>query len=160
MKLLASLMVLMFTINGHAAVGLSKELQELVNDYQYSITVEWDQNDKEYLDQKSNEFSIALDDLFKAGLTSEDIKKAYPQVAESIPQNLTRESFNNWVKESSGKFYSQGANWNGTAVLFYGGLAVFFIGFISYSIWYSKNYECASWIPTGPKNTCSEWVRK
>lgn len=160
MKSLVLFLALIFTMNGHAAVGLSKEFQNLVNDYQYSITVEWDQKDKDFIDQKSIEFSEGLDELFEAGLSSHDIKSAFPKMKMSLPEVITRESFSDWVEENKNHFFSQGANWNGTAVLFYGGIAVFFIGFISYSFWYSNNYECESWIPSGPKNTCSKWVRK
>lgn len=160
MKSVIFMLALAFSINGHASVGLSKEFKNLVNDYQYAVTVEWDQQDKDFFNLKSTEFSEALDNLFESGLSSQDIKEAFPQMTSNLPLTLTRDSFSDWVKENKKNFFSQGASWDGTAVLVYGGIAALFIGFISYSVWYSNNYECESWIPNGPRNTCSNWVRK
>lgn len=158
MKSLSLLLALMFTINGYAASGLSSELQKLINEYEYSVTVEWDQKDTSFFDQKNLDFSIALDNLFEAGLSSEDISEAFP--GSNVPDTLTRETFIAWIEENKNNFHYQGSSWNGSAVIFYGGVAVVFLGFISYSIWYSSNFECESWVATGPRNTCSNWVRK
>lgn len=157
MKILASLIALTFTLNAFASQR-SVKLQDIVNDYEYAVTVEWDQIDKDFFNQQNEKFSLALDDLFEQGLTSEDVFQAYPTAKLNFPTTLTRQTLTDWMKDQS--HFARGANWNGTAVLFYGGVGAVFIGFIAYSVWYSNNYECESWIPSGPRNTCSRWVRK
>lgn len=161
MKFLSMVLTLVFTINGYASSGLASSFKDALDQYQYELTVEWDQKNQNSLEEINTNFSSQLDNMFQAGLNSNHIREAIKGNSEfEIPANMNRSETLEWIKDNSQDFYRRGASWDSTAVILYGGLGALVVGFISYSIWYSNNYECAGWVPAGPQNTCTEWVRK
>lgn len=160
MKFVTFLMSLLITFNLQASTGLAQDFKEITDDYEYWVSVEWDQQSKEEFEFKNEEFSKKLDQLIKRGLTSNHIKKSFQEKSSFIPNGLSGSQLIEWFRTNSNKFYNQGASWDGTAVVVYGGVAAIFIGFIAYSVWSSNNYTCSQWIPTGPQNSCKEWIRK
>lgn len=160
MKSLTALLILCFSINGFAAAGLAERFKETLDQYEYSMKVEWDQKDSAFLQQTNENFSATVDDLFLEGLNSTHIAMALKDnKAVTIPKEMNREDFLGWMKNNSNNLYSKGASWD-SSVLIYSGLGILVVGFIAYSVWYSSNYKCASWVPSGPRNTCSDWVKK
>lgn len=157
MKIVAFLLSLCFTLNVFASSNLTSEVQRTIDEYQFAMTVEWDQNDRSFAEAQTRKLFSEISSLFAQGMTSDDLLKIIeskiknPAIvaelrmkAQTLPTGSTEELIQA-LADSSTSFYSEGASWNGTAVAFYGGIAVFFIGFIAYTTWYNANYECVEY---------------
>lgn len=161
MKIITLFMALTLSLNGFAAETIKERLKIALDDYHYSATVEWDQKDQYFFEEITSQFYAKMDELHSEGMTPEDVlslSKNY--MSNNIPQGLSKETLRNWLEENKVSFYDKGANWVDSRTVFLYGVATFFIGAAIYSLWYDANYECAGWVPTGSRNTCSEWVRK
>lgn len=174
MKFLSILLCFCFTTNVLASTTPSRALEDIIDTYIYSTTVEWDQLDATYKNEKELELMNNLLVLQAEGnltpaqiLATLERKINNPEVVEALklkastldgsqgPQELL-----NLLQSQQVDLYSQGASWNGTAVAFYGGIALIFIAFVSYSTWYNANYECSEWVSESRHNTCASWVKK
>lgn len=157
MKILATLLSLFLTINAFASSSLKHEVLKSLDEYQYAMTVEWDQNDRSFAEAQTRKLFQDFSTLFAQGMTSEQVLKILeakirnPALiaelrlkAQSLPTN-SQEVLVQALADSSASFYSEGASWNGAAVAFYGGVAVFFIGFIAYTTWFNSTYECVEY---------------
>ncbi len=91
-------------------------LKAAVDDYHYSLTVEWDQADKEFLSQKDQAFEAVVYDLVKNGLTKKDLEQAYPN-ADLESMDLSNAQT---VKEyllNNQTTYQKGASWDGSVFI-------------------------------------------
>lgn len=157
MKIVAFLLSLCLTMNVFASSGMSSEVLRTMDDYQYAMTVEWDQQDRSFAEAQTRKLFQEFSALFAQGMTSEQLLKIVEDKiknpalvkelrlkAQMIPTGSQDEMIQA-LADSSTSFYTEGASWNGTAVMFYGGVALFFIGFIAYTTWYNANYECVEY---------------
>lgn len=166
MKLVALLLSLCLTMNVFASSGLSSQVQRTMDDYQYAMTVEWDQQDRSFAEAQTRRLFQEFSALFAQGMTSEELLKIVeariknPALIQELrlkAQTLpigSQEELIQALADTSASFYSEGASWNGTAVAFYGGVAVLFIGYFAYVTWFNSTYECAEIVVSAPHNYC------
>jgi len=156
MKFIALLLTICISFNVSAST--IKELDLLVDNYQYDLSVEWDQNDKKFYEEKTNHFFSELSVLMASKkITSEDlvafVEKKISNKAELEAMKLkltllgqvkTPEQLSRVLQEHTKSFYFKGASWNGQAVasVVVGALV---LGLIGYVIWHAANYECVEW---------------
>lgn len=158
MRIISLLVAFCFTFNVMASTGTVQELERVLDDYQYSLSVEWDQKDSEFYDVKTKEFFGKLERLIKEeGLTQDQMmslieKKANnPSVINALKlklslldQGSSTDDLVALIKDSTKDLYSQGASWNGQVVYtVIAGLLVAAI--VGYSIWFDVNHECVSY---------------
>jgi hypothetical protein len=107
-----------------------ESLKNLIEDYTYSMTVEWDQQDMAFANQKRADFVHGLSSLVEKGLTKEEIIIASGMNLESIKNEV--EMLNLKSSEEIASFlitrkeFKKGANWVGDVVL----ATIFFTPFI------------------------------
>lgn len=130
-KLIALMMVVsIFTVNAHAVSqnGLKAAFDEM----NYSLTVEWDQKDKDFYATQMKKFSLSLRDLQAKGLTNAqlvefvktEVKDA--KVARDLETAFNMISINKMTSEEASKYmvdtmkksYSAGASWNGEVFVY------------------------------------------
>jgi hypothetical protein len=158
MKLISALVAFCFTMNVFAASGTINELSVVMDDYQYAMTVEWDQKDMAFKSKQLELLSARMGELFKDGLTAQDVNVLIEnrfknsQVAEAakiklalMGDKITPANVVDLLKTSSTDIYSNGASWNGDVQYFvWGGVIIAIIAIaVAYSQWKSDNYECA-----------------
>ena len=157
MKIISALIALCFTMNVFASSGALNELSSAMDNYQYAMTVEWDQKDQAFKTKQLETLSGKMGELFKEGLTSQDVNVLInscfknSQVAQAakvklalMGNNLTPANVVDLLKDSSSDIYSNGASWNGNAQIFvWGGVIVAIIAIaVAYNKWQNDNYEC------------------
>lgn len=130
-KLIALMMVVsIFTVNAHAVSqnGLKAAFDEL----NYSLTVEWDQKDKDFYTTQMKKFSGQLRDLQAKGLTNaqlvefvraevknEKVAKDLETAFNMISINkMSSEEASKYMVETMKKSYSAGASWNGEVFIY------------------------------------------
>lgn len=165
-KLLSFLLVLCFSANVMA--GSTLGLERAMDEYQYSLTVEWDQKDQKVYQAKTDAFFAEMAKLIAAeGLSQAEIlavaskKMSNKAQFEALKLKLSlagkapSSSELAGVLQSSVKdMYQSGASWNGDAVLpVVGGLLVAAI--IGYAIWFHATHEC---VATDERWECSSYT--
>jgi hypothetical protein len=130
-KIFALMMVLsIFTVNAHAVSqgGLKAAYDEL----NYALTVEWDQQDKEFYNAQMKSFMSTIRELQAKGLTNaqlvefakSEVKDA--RVAKDLETAFNMISINKMTGEEASKYmmetmkrsYSSGASWNGDVLIY------------------------------------------
>lgn len=161
MKYISAIIALCFTMNLFASTGALAELEHSLDDYQYAMTVEWDQRDEAFKGQQIDALAAKVSSLFKSGLTVEDVnllvEKRFhnSKVAEAVKTKLallgdqvTPTNVAQVLKENSFELYQRGASWNGDTPMFISiGVAIVAIVaiLVAYGKWKDKNYECAEY---------------
>lgn len=123
MKLIAWLLCLTFTMNVFASSGLN----EVVDDYNYTMTVEWDQVDQDFYNTQTEIFVNKIQGLIANGLTQKEVEnfvaarisdKASLEKLALVSKNAkTTQDVVALLKDHSLNLYQRGANWNGEVVL-------------------------------------------
>lgn len=157
MKILATALSLCLSLNVLASENLVNDLEQQLDSYKYSLTVEWDQKDQQFYTERTEAFFSSLSILYKQGLSNAHVeellakKSISPEALEIMESKLNALGASASpsdlvsVLNSDSEMYAQGASWNGTAIAFYGGVGIVFFGMIAYSTWFNANYECAEW---------------
>lgn len=168
MRLMSLLLCLCFTFNVMASTGTVQELERALDEYNYSMTVEWDQKDQAFMNAKTQEFYQTLAVLMDKGLTQDevinvvakkvrntkDLEALKLKVSLLADKANSAEDLANIVTENSKNLYANGASWEGTAILISIGVVAAFGALIAYSIWWSNNHTC---VETGTGTQCG-WV--
>lgn len=159
MKILSWLILFCFISNAFAATGTIKELETALNDYEYSMVVEWDQKDKAQAEAISKTFFDKMDQLFNEQNLSNDeiIKYLETRVKDPAKLQAMKLEINGITKRADSKrelakilseniknTQMQGASWNGTTtyVLAIGGLLAI-AALIAYQVVFNLNHYCA-----------------
>lgn len=156
MRFVSLLVAFCFSLNVMASTGTVQELERHMDDYQYALTVEWDQKDKAFYDAQTKIFFDKMNTLVAAGLSQEEILKMVEAKTKNkvalealklkislLSKNSTPEELAEIVKASAKDLYSEGASWNGE-VVFSVVLGLVVIGALAYSIWWSATHECVA----------------
>ncbi len=158
MKLVSMLVALCFTANVFAATGTASALQQTFDNYQYSMSVEWDQKDQAASQEINEKFFGELATLVKdQGLSQTEIQafaeskivdKAALEAMKLKLSLLTNVSSSkelaSVLSENARDFYSKGASWNGDVAL-YVGVGVLIAALIGYSVWFNATHECVAY---------------
>ena len=167
MRLISALLCLCFTFNVLAASGAAQELERALDEYQYALTVEWDQKDASFMTARTEAFYANVASLMEKGLTSEEImdvvakKSKGPKEFEalklkvsSLAQNSSSASdLARAVTANSKDLYTTGASWDG-AVILSAGFVLGFAALIAYSIMKKDNRTC---VATAEMEQCG-WI--
>lgn len=157
-KLIALFVLFCFTTNVFAASGTIQELERAVDDFQYALTVEWDQKDVKFQEAQTAALFQKLSGLMAQGLEKEQVlklaenKMKNKEALEALKLKLSLlsdvKSSNDLAKvlsQNSKEFYAKGASWNGSANVLpvLAGIAV--VAVLGYVIWFHATHECVAW---------------
>lgn len=130
-QIFAFLMVLSITFN-QANAGSDEGLKAAFDELNFSLSVEWDQKDKEFYSQQMKVFSARLMELQNKGLTrnelvtfvksevknqavAKDLETAFNIVSIN---KMNSEDATKYMVETMKKSYSSGSAWNGEVVVY------------------------------------------
>ncbi len=165
-KLFSLLLVLCFSANVFA--GSTAGLERALDEYQFALTVEWDQKDQKVYQAKTDAFFAEMAKVIsQEGLSREQIisvaeaKMKNKAQLEALKLKLalagkagSSQELGKVLQESVKDMYSSGASWNGEAVLpILGGIAV--AALIGYVIWFHATHEC---VATDQRWECSSYT--
>jgi hypothetical protein len=156
-KILSIVLALSFSLNVFAGAA-TQELEKSLDNFQYAMTVEWDQKDQKFADAQTQAFFAEMGKLIQEkGLKQEEIialaekKIANKQTVEAIKLKLNlvgnaknTSELQNVLKDISKDMYSRGASWNGDVVL-YGGIIVLVVAVVGYAVWFGATHECVAY---------------
>lgn len=168
MRFISALLCFCLTFNVMAASGTVSELEKALDEYQYSLTVEWDQKDSAFMTARTEAFYASLSDLMNKGLTQEEVlsvvskKSKNPKEIEALKLKMeslavkssTASELAQAITANSKGMYSTGASWEGSAILISVGIVAVIGAAIAYSVWFDKNHTC---VATSQGQECG-WV--
>lgn len=168
MKLLSLIICFCFTFNVMASTGTVQELERALDEFNYSATVEWDQKDQAFMNEKTEEFYQTLAALMNKGLNHDEVinvvakKLRNPKALEAFKLKVSLladkanspEELANILTQNSKDLYASGASWEGTYIVISVGVVLAFAALIAYSVWWSNNHTC---VETGTGTQCG-WV--
>lgn len=164
MKLMSWILAFAMTANVFASTA-TQELERSLDNYQYAMTVDWDQKDQTFYSQKTEAFFQELGNMMKDGSVSQAdvvaviekkvtdkkqlaaLKSQVSSINASTPAELAKV-----LSENSSKFYSRGASWEGEALTI--GLGVLVVGVLAYAVWFSATHKCVAY---GQAYTCTNY---
>lgn len=167
MRIISLLVAFCFSMNVMASTGTIQELERAMDDYQYALTVEWDQKDQAIFQLQSQAFFDKMNKLIsEGGLSQAQVlqviesksknKAAFEGIKlklNTISKNVSSDELANIIKDSAKDLYAQGASWNGE-VVFSVAIGIVLIGALAYSIWWSATHECVAY---EEQYVCSEY---
>ena len=148
MKKVVSLFFTCILAPQFALASITTDLKSVIDDYNYSMTIEWDQQDSSFAQEKEIQLQTEINQLIQAGLTKEEFLGLYPE-AQELEEELKFIDMKNpiTVAEFMQKHqkYKKGAAWSGelTEGLIAFAAILVLVAFISY-----KAKDCG-----GPKCT-------
>lgn len=130
-KRLVAFMMLLSVFTVQANVGTQNTLKAAFDEVNYTLSVEWDQQDKEFYNQQMKKFQSTIENLQAQGLTNAELvdfaknSLKNEKVAKDLETALTLIQVNKLnakearklVLETVGKSHSQGASWAGDVSL-------------------------------------------
>ena len=157
MKLTALLLTFCFSINVMASTGTVQELERHLDEYQYALTVEWDQKDQSFYRAQTKIFFDQISHAInEQGLGKEEIlsliesKKTDKVAVEALKLKLnlmgkvgSSAELISVLQDNASDFYMRGASWTGNYELWGYGLAL--VAVLGYIIWFGQNHECVAW---------------
>lgn len=155
MRFLSLLVAFCLTFNVMAASGTVSEFEKALDDFHYSLSVEWDQQDQAFYDAKTKEFFSKMESMIKNdGLSKDQIMTVVsnrvknPKVVEALKlkaalmgKAASAEELAKMIKESTNEMYSQGASWNGQVIVPVV-IGVLVVAAIGYAVWWGATHEC------------------
>jgi len=156
MKLFTLLLSLTLSFSIFASTS---KLEDLINEHQYFLTVEWDQKDRVAYDEKSRQFGRQFNELLVTeNLTRTEIigvfksKIKNPKVVERLnvrmsllPQNPGVDDLKVLVEETKKDYYAQGASWNGEIDWPIVGFLVGMVVIIAAAAWYGSTQSAKTY---------------
>lgn len=155
MKLTSLFIALCFTLNVFASTDSIRAFENALDEYHYAVSVEWDQKDVKFQEEKAQEFFNQVQLLIKEGsLNQQDIIQVIEKrinnkalvdgmkLKMAMAQNFTTpEELVNFFNESSKEFYAKGASWNGRVMIPVTILLVA-VTALGFAMWYSATHGC------------------
>lgn len=129
-KILSFVLVFTLSFSAIASTGSLQSIEKAVDEYQYVLSVEWDQNDQQFRDQANREFSQKIRDILAKNAVSRDalLKIVEKKILSKekldaltvkialLPKDLTEAQ---QISSLLGSLESgaRGASWNGDVIL-------------------------------------------
>lgn len=156
-KILAFVLAFSFTASAFAS-SAATALEKRLDEYQYALSVDWDQKDQRFYDAQTNAFFADLQRLVtEKGLKQEEImalaekKIADKNALEAIKLKLALvgndknpSELASVVRDISKDLYTKGASWNGE-VLIPVAIGVVVVAVVGYAVWFSATHECVAY---------------
>ena len=73
MRIISFVLCLCFSFNVLAHPGTVSDLERLFDDYNYSVTVDWDQKDQTFYENQTNIFFEKFADMMTAGISEKEV---------------------------------------------------------------------------------------
>lgn len=157
-KIISFFLLICLTTNVFASTGTVQALEAHLDEYQYALTVDWDQKDQKFYDTATEAFFQKMQVLITDGhltkaevLTMVEKKSANKNAVEALKLKFTLLSMQDSpkalaqaIKDSSKEMYSQGASWNGEVMIPLG-IGLVIIAVLAYKWWWDANHKCVSW---------------
>lgn len=157
-RLVLSILCLMMTLNSFAASAGKNDLTQVFDDYQYSVTVDWDQKDEKALTELTNAFYKNLDllmlekgmdvneieKLLEARIKDKKLVEATKLKLRLIGSNPSRADVIKFLAEEGKQMYAHGSSWNGEAVAIYS-FGIVFVAIAAYAIYFRLTHNCVRW---------------
>ncbi len=155
MRFVALFLSLCMTMNVFASSAGPFQLEREFDEFNYVLSVEWDQRDQSFYEAESLKFLQKITQIMRdQGLTPDDLlalaEKRVKNKAELEAfklrlalraQGSSEADLMEIIKETSSEFYSKGANWNGEGVIFFGGTFLFIGLVVALALLYSSEME-------------------
>lgn len=137
------------TAQTKAAAGSNESLKEAFNDFNYSVSVEWDQQDQAAYHSEVNKFEAKILTLQNNGLTdrellnflianikdknaAEDLKQFYEMISV---QKLDSSEIQSMTQEILNRHYARGSSWVGGGLVIGAGVILVLAGVIAFKLW-------------------------
>ena len=167
-KLALGILCFMMTLNSFAASTGKADLIQVFDEYQYSVTVDWDQKDEKKLAELTDDFYKNIDKLtLEKGVDVKELEALVnsrtqnAKVAEALKvklsllgKNPSRAELIKFMKEESNQMYARGSSWNGDTP-YIAGTIIFFVAIVAYAIWFHATHECVSWEEQADEVNCT-----
>lgn len=155
MRIVSLFVAFCFSLNVMASTGTIQQLESSLNDYQYSLSVEWDQKDQKFYDAKTQQFYASIEKLIKEdGLSKEqllgfvelkvknqDFVNALKLKMSLLSNGASAEELSKMVAETSKEMYAKGASWNGEIIMPVIAVLVI-VAIVGYSYYWESKHEC------------------
>ena len=127
-RILASLMVIaMFNVHATLPVEQAKQLSNAFDSLNFALSVEWDQQDRNFYDAQVKDFEKTIEGLQNAGLSNVDLinfaksqikdkqlSKDMDQLFAVVEANrLSKAEARKFILDTLSKKYSTGVSWTG-----------------------------------------------
>lgn len=157
-KIISIVLLLCMSMNVMAGTAGVLKLEKHLNEYQYAMTVEWDQKDQKFKDARTQEFNTALEkviredgvsqlevmSLLQKKVISKDALNAIRLKLSLLGNTSSPEALTKALESSTKDMYTQGASWNGEVVIPLA-IGIIVVAVIAYKWWWEKNHVCAEW---------------
>jgi hypothetical protein len=119
MKIIISFMLVLFTFNTYAISPFAQEFKQAIDEFQFGLTVEWDQKDLSVRNEITKELLGKIRELRAKGMTSKEFQDVLKSKGQNPPMPVSYVKDVELVNEAfkNSKSYARGASWNGEAVL-------------------------------------------
>ena len=118
-KFLAQSLVFVFLLSSFSAVAAPKsEAEKIIDDYYYTLTVEWDQKDEAFINRETEAFQ----DKIQGYVGTEELSSAFKRkikdlkvldgLTNLVDQSHTPAEIISVLKTQGTKLYVQGASWS------------------------------------------------
>jgi hypothetical protein len=167
MRFVSLVVAFCFSLNVMASTGTVVELEKTLDDYNYSLSVDWDQKDQAFYDAKTEQFLSSVERLIKdEGLSKSQIMTLVEKKVNNRPmieamklkmsllsKGSTVEDLTKMIKESSKEMYAQGASWNGE-VVYTVSIVLLVAAIVGYSYYWDAHHEC---VKTESQYVCTSY---
>lgn len=155
MRIISLIVLLCFSLNSFASTGTVQELERQLDEYEFALTVEWDQKDQKFYKEQTDLLFEKMSGLVTQGMTKDEVeavlekKITNKKALEALKLKLalarpgSTEELVNVLKESRKDLYAQGASWSPNKEEIAGIILV--VAIVGYLIWFGANYECVAW---------------
>ncbi len=157
MKFFSWWLCLCLSMNVLASTNSLQALEKGMDDYNFALTVEWDQKDKDFYNQKTEIFFKQVREAISEGVTKDELltlvksRTKNPKALEAIQLKMdilsnqadSQKELAELLRISSQEFYHQGASWNGDVAL-YTGFGILAAALLGYAIWWNIKYKCVN----------------
>ncbi len=157
-KMISIVLLLCMSLNVMAGTAGVQKLEKHLNEFQFAMTVEWDQKDQKFKDAKTKEFNAALEkviredgvsqlevmSLLQKKVISKDALNAIQLKLALLGNASSPEALAKSLEGATKDMYTQGASWNGEVVIPLA-IGVIVVAIIAYKWWWEKNHVCAEW---------------
>ena len=159
MKLITLFLSLCLSLNVLASSGSIEALEQELDEYQYALTVEWDQKDNAFYEAKTEKFFDSMSALMSSQkITQKEIlamveaKSKNKKATEALKlklslmdKNIPEKELIHTLKDSAKDLYGSGASWIGGIDQEYFLIGLGIAALVGYLVWFDANYRCGGY---------------
>jgi hypothetical protein len=175
MRIISILLLLCLSFNALASTGSVAEFKAIMDDYEYSMNVEWDQNDPAFFQRKMKETTDKLEALTSKGMAKKDMLEFiemrhtdgstidnFRAAQKILPTNASATEIINFWNQNSSHFYAKGASWTASDNVWTIGIWVTISAFIAFAVYDIVTHPCGEIVynQTRHRNVCTGVKKK